>query len=103
MLNKILKGIIKALFKIINKMFEAIFAPVFSGIQVLFPDLAQFFLHITTFLTIAFTYVSTGLKFFLIPHECMLLLFSYFSIKYSIYLVIQSTHFIYKVYTTLKP
>lgn len=103
MLNKIVKGIIKGLFKIINKMFEAIFAPVFSGIQALFPDLAQYFLHITNFLTIAFTYVSSGLKFLLIPQECMLLLFSYFSIKYSIYLIMQSTHFLYKVYTTLKP
>lgn len=95
--------LVKFIFKIITKMFDVIFSPVFSAISALFPSLGSFFTNINNFLVIALEYVSAGCQFMLIPQTAMLLLFDYYIVKYSIYLIIQGIHFINKVYVTLKP
>lgn len=99
MLNKLIQFV----FKIITKIFSIIFTPLFSGITVLFPSVGNFFNYISQFLGIALTYFVSVCRLVLLPQGALLLLFNYFAIKYSIFLVLQGVKFIMFIYEKLKP
>lgn len=98
-----LQIIIKAIFFIIAKIYDLVLSPFFSVIFALFPTVATYFSYITTFLNSAFTYFATCLDLLCIPRTALLLLFDYYAIKYSIYLIRISLKFSIKVYNMLKP
>ena len=98
-----IKKIIKAVFKIITKIFGTIFTPLFSAISVLFPNLSSYFQYITNFIDGALTYFVTACRLALIPKEVLMLLFTYFGIKFTIYVAVKGYKFTLFVYEKLKP
>ena len=89
MINALLSGI----FKLITSLANAILSPVILGITSLFPSLTTYFTSINNFLSYSITYVGTILDLFLIPRSALVLLFDYFLITYSIYLLALSIKF----------
>lgn len=98
MINAIVNGI----FKLIINLFNLILSPIIVGITVLFPNINTYFSYINTFLNYALTYVSTILDLFLIPRSSLVLLFDYFIICYSIYLLSISIKFGITIYNKFK-
>lgn len=98
-----IKKIIKAVFKIITKIFGTIFTPLFSAINVLFPSLSQYFTYISNFLDGALTFFITACRLSFIPKEVLMLLFTYFGIKFTIYVAVKGYKFTLFVYDKLKP
>lgn len=98
MINAIVQGI----FNLILNLFNAIFSPVISGVMSLFPSLGNYFWYITTFLNQALDYCSVALDLLLVPRYAMVLLFDYFAIVYSIYLLSISVKFVITVYNKFK-
>lgn len=99
MLNKLIKFV----FKIITKVFNMIFAPLFSAITVLFPSLGQYFGYISQFLSFGLSYFVTAARLALIPQQVLILLFTYFGIKFSIYVAVKGFKFTLFVFEKLKP
>lgn len=99
MLNKLIKFV----FKIITKIFGTIFTPLFSAITSLFPGLSQYFSYISQFLSIGLTYFVSACRLALIPQQVLLLLFTYFGIKFTIYVAVKGFKFTLFVYEKLKP
>lgn len=99
MLNKLIKFV----FKIITRIFGVIFTPLFSAITVLFPDLTTLFGYLSSFIDTALTYFVTACRLALIPQQVLIILFDYFAIKFSIYVIIQGFKFTLFVYEKLKP
>lgn len=98
MINAIVNGI----FKLIISLFNVLLSPIISAITVLFPDINTYFSYINTFLNYALTYVSTILDLFLIPRSALVLLFDYFIICFSIYLLSISIKFGITIYNKFK-
>lgn len=98
MINAIVNGI----FSLIINLFNVLLSPIISAITVLFPDINTYFSYINTFLNYALTYVSTILDLFLIPRSALVLLFDYFIICYSIYLLSISIKFGITIYNKFK-
>lgn len=98
MINAIVNGI----FKLVISLFNVLLSPIISAITVLFPDVSIYFGYITTFLNYCITYVSTVIDLFLIPRSAIVLLFDYFVICYSIYLLSISIKFGITVYNKFK-
>lgn len=66
MIKALFLGIIKFVIKLMN----LILMPFVSVVTGLFPEVAVFFNHITSFLNQALTYVGLVLDLFLIPRRC---------------------------------
>lgn len=98
MINAIVNGI----FKLVISLFNTLLTPIISAITVLFPSIDTYFAYINTFLSYALTYVGTILDLFLIPRSAIVLLFDYFSIMYSIYLLSISIKFGITIYNKFK-
>lgn len=98
-----LSVIIKAIFYVITKLFSLIMAPFYLAITALFPDLGLYINRIMLFLATAFTYFSSCLSLLLVPRNVLLLLFDYFLIKYSIYLIRNGINLVVRIYNNLKP
>lgn len=98
MINALLSGI----FKLITSLANVILSPVILGITSLFPSLTIYFTSINNFLSYSITYVGLVLDLFLVPRSALVLLFDYFSITYSIYLLALSIKFIINVYNKFK-
>lgn len=98
-----IKKIIKAVFKIITKIFSTIFSPLFSTITVLFPNVSQYAQKIADFINLGLTYFTNACKLALIPKEVLMALFSYFGIKFAIYVAVKGFKFTLFVYEKLKP
>lgn len=97
---------IKALFlgiiKFVIKLMELMLTPFISVVTGLFPEVSVFFGHITNFLNQALSYVGLVLDLFLIPRGAVALLFDFWIISSSIYLVILSVKFFVNVYQKFK-
>lgn len=93
----------KFIFSLINKVFSILLSPFITAITVLFPDLSNVASSITTFISYGVTYISFARDLLLIPTGALSMLFSYYLIKYSVYLINISIKFIVNVYNTLKP
>lgn len=98
MINAIINGI----FKLIINLFNVILSPIISAIVVLFPNVSTYFTYINSFLSYALTYVGTVLDLFLIPRSALVLLFDYFVICYSIYLLSTGIKFAITIYNKFK-
>ena len=98
-----LSVIIKAIFYIITKLMSLIMAPFYIALKALFPSLSTHIYNMISFLTLAFTYFSSALSLLLIPRDALILLFDYFIIKYSIYLVRNGINLFVKLYNNFKP
>lgn len=95
--------LVKWVFKVINKLISTIFNPIVSGITALFPSTATIFTNIISFLGYALTYVSNVCEFLCIPNTILVLLFSYFEIKFTIHLIVIATKGTINLYNYLKP
>lgn len=95
-------AIIEGIFNLILNLFNAVFSPVISGVLALFPNLSNFFLYVTTFLNQTLDYCSVALDLLLVPRGAIVLLFDYFAILYSIYLLSISVKFVVTVYNKFK-
>lgn len=98
-----LQVLIKGIFYILTKMFSLLLSPFFALIYALFPDVSVYFSYINDFLTTAFTYFSSAIHLSLVPQTALILLFDYYLIKFSIYLIRTTMKFSIKIYTLLKP
>lgn len=98
MINALVNGI----FNLILSMFNAILSPFISAITVLFPAVGTYFSYISTFVGYACTYVGLILDLFMIPRSCIVALFDYFLITYSIYILSLSIKFALNIYNKLK-
>lgn len=85
------------------QLFSIILTPIISAITALFPQTANLFQYINTFLDSAFTYANFARLMLYIPSGAMVLLFDYFLIKYSVYLIRIGVKFAVTVYDKFKP
>lgn len=98
MINAIVNGI----FKLILSFSNLLLSPIISAITALFPAVDTIFFSINTFLTYMLTYVSTIIDILFIPRSSLVLLFDYFLITYSIYLLSLGIKFGITVYNKFK-
>lgn len=95
--------LINFIFNIILTIANFVLSPFMSLITSLFPDLSQVILSITNFFSVAITYVSTILHWFFFDKSMWILIFDYYIIKYSIFLLTSAVRFTINIYDKLKP
>lgn len=95
--------LVQWVFKIVNKLISTIMSPLISGITRLFPSTASIVTNIGSFFGYTLTYVNTACRLLLIPNSLLVLLFTYFEVKYSIHLLIIVAKGTIKLYNYLKP
>lgn len=66
MVNLLIQGI----FFVVTKLFDVILTPFIASLTALFPDLANIFIYITTFLNYCIEYLVTVCKLCLVPQRC---------------------------------
>lgn len=98
MINAIVNGI----FKLIINLFNVITSPIIASVTLLFPDLAVFFGYISNFLSYAVTYVGLVIDLCFIPRPALVFLFDYFTVCYSIYLLVIGIRFVINIYNKFK-
>lgn len=98
-----LEKLFSFIFELIAKLADILLSPLIVGISALFPDLTSAFTYLNNFFDLALTYFSFIWKFLLIPHHAITALFTYFGVKYSIYLVKIAFNFVLRIYNLLKP
>ena len=82
-----INAIINAFLWLVMQLFNIILTPIITAITVLFPQTANLFTYINTFLDYAFEHVTFVRVLLNIPQQAMVLFFDYLLIKYSIYLI----------------
>lgn len=97
-----IEAIIQGIFNLINLMFSTVMSPIISAVTVLFPSVSPLFTHINNFLNYSFTYLSLCIDLLMIPRNALIVLFDYFAITYSIYLIIIAVKFIVNIYNKFK-
>lgn len=90
-------------FKLIMKVFDIITLPFFAVLYALFPNIQTFVTYTTSFINTALTYVSVFTSSLLIPSGWFAALFSYFSIKFTIFLSVRAFKFGLNIYNHFKP
>lgn len=90
-------------FYIITSVYSLLFAPFINLIFALFPSLTEIVTYITSFLNTACTYFLAVTELLLIPRGCLILLFNFYAIKYSIYLIQIVIKLGVKIYHIFKP
>lgn len=90
-------------FKIIMKIFDLITLPFFLAIYALFPQLSTYINYTTSFINSALTYVGVFTSSLLCPSGWWIALFSYLSIKLTIFLLARSFKFGINIYNKFKP
>lgn len=98
-----LDTLVTFVFYLITSVYSILFAPFINIIFSLFPNINDIFVHITDFLGVILTYFSSCLSLLLIPRASVILLFNYFLIKYSIYLIKITIKLGVKIYHIFKP
>ena len=76
-----------SLTKIVLSIVSLFVSPVVSGVTSLFPDLLVYYNYIIDFFGMAFTYLTTVLRWFLFTPNMLMLLFDYFLVKWSIWVI----------------
>ena len=97
-----INAIVNGLFTLIINLFDLLLSPIINAITALFPDVSIIFTHINSFLNYCVTYVSTVIDLFMIPRASLVLLFDYFIVCYSIYLLSISIKFGITIYNKFK-
>lgn len=98
-----LDTLVTFIFYLITSVYSLLFAPFINIIFSLFPDLSTIINNITTFIPTMFSYFLTVMELMLIPRGCFILLFDFFAIKYSIYLINITIKLGVKIYNIFKP
>ena len=98
-----INAIINAFLWLVMQLFNIILTPIITAITVLFPQTANLFTYINTFLDYAFEHVTFVRVLLNIPQQAMVLFFDYLLIKYSIYLIRIGVKFAVTVYDKFKP
>lgn len=98
MINAIINGI----FKMIINLFNVITSPIIASVTLLFPDISSFFSYISSFLSYALTYVGLVIDLCFIPRPAFVFLFDYFTVCYSIYLLVIGIRFVINIYNKFK-
>lgn len=98
-----LKVLINGIFWLITKLADIIMSPFIGALMLLFPDVAPMFNNITNLLVKFISFIPNCLDIILVPKTAVILLFDYFSIKYSIYLLKIAINFAIKIYNKFKP
>lgn len=98
-----LEMLINFIMQIIITIINFIFSPFMNALFALFPSVGEYFSHITSFFSQAFTYVATILQWFCFSPSMFVLLFDYYIIKYSVHLLIVAIKFAINMYNKLKP
>lgn len=97
------EALFNGLFNLITKLAQLLLQPFITGITALFPATETMFSYILQYLTKALTYVSAIRVFVGIPVGVITMLFDYYAIKYSIYLLKIGINFAINIYNKLKP
>lgn len=95
--------ILSGIFFVISSFIEMVISPIISGIIGMFPTLQPAFTNVLTFFSSAFTYLTTILRWFLFTPSMWLMLFDYFAIKYTIWVIGAGIRLSIKLYHYLKP
>lgn len=98
-----LDTLVTFVFYIITSVYNLLFSPFLNLIFSLFPSIGALIGHISSFLDTILTYFSSVLSLMLIPRAALILLFDYFAIKYSVYLVKLTIKLGVKIYNIFKP
>lgn len=98
-----LEILINFIMQIIITIINFIFSPFMNALFALFPSVGQYFTYISAFFSQAFTYVSTIIQWLCLSPSMFVLLFDYFIIKYSVYVLIIAIKFAINMYNKLKP
>lgn len=98
-----LDTLVQFVFYLITSVYSLLFSPFISLIFNLFPDLTNIITHITSFITTACTYLIFCIDLLCIPRSALVLLFNYYAIKYSIYIIQNTIKLGVKIYHTFKP
>ena len=98
-----LDTLVKFVFYLITSVYSILFYPFISLIFHLFPDLTNITSTITSFVQTACTYLILCIDLLCIPRGCLVLLFNYYAIKYSIYIIQLTIKLGVKIYNTFKP
>lgn len=85
------------------KIFDLITLPFFLAIYNLFPQISTFVNYTTDFIATGLDYASFFTTYLLVPDGWFSALFSYFSIKLSIFLLARSYKFGLSIYQKFKP
>lgn len=95
--------IINVVMNVIVSIVEFIMSPFLNALFALFPSLSTYLSYVTAYLTQAFTYVRTILEWFLFTPAMFTMLFDYYVIKYSIFVLTRAIKFAINIYDKLKP
>lgn len=95
--------VISILFGIVSTINNLFLAPLIYAILVIFPDMSNYINYFIYFLNDASTYVSTILRLLLFNRTMMLVLFTYFVMKWTIWVASCAIRSVLKVYNILKP
>lgn len=95
-------ALFKGLLNLVLKLFNLILSPFISAITSLFPSVSTYFAFISSFLSSALLYVGVILDLFFIPRGALSLLFDYFIICHSIYLIALGVKFFVNIYNKFK-
>ena len=98
-----LSMLIQFVIKLALSMCNILLIPFVTAITSLFPDVAIYIYHITTFFNYAFTFLTCILRWFLFTPGMFGLLFSYYFVKFSVWSVSATIRLGLKLYNTLKP
>lgn len=90
-------------FKLIMKVFDLITLPFFLALYALFPSLSTFVNYTQSFITYALSYVGVFTSSLLCPSGWWSALFSYLSIKFTIFLIARGFKFGLNIYNHFKP
>lgn len=99
MLQTLLNGI----FWLVTKLAEVIVLPFIAGITALFPATGTMINYITSYISQALKYITAVRQFVGIPVGIITMLFDYYAIKYSIYLLKLGINFAVNIYNKFKP
>lgn len=99
----LLSQLVTFIFNIVATMMNAFMTPFINMILSLFPDLSARYNDFLTFFNYAFTYLTCILRWFLISPTMMIVVFDYFAVKFSIFVVSNVVRCALNIYNKLKP
>lgn len=95
--------LLSTVFIIISQIVQSFMAPFISVILGMFPSLSPAVANILNFLDTFTVYVTTILRWFLFTPAMWLMIFDYYFIKFSIWVLASAIRVALKLYNILKP
>lgn len=95
--------ILSGIFMLLSHFIDFLISPIISGVLGMFPTLQPAFYNVMQFLSSGFTYLTTILRWLLFTPAMWVMLFDYFLIKYSVWVIAAGIRLAIKMYHYLKP